>query len=595
MRLSRCLCFFLLFIAICFSFLGFYSEKPEYLLHVVSNANNLAVENITWNINGINHTTKSANFSVDSTLRGHDIFIPHGKYNNIKIFCYSPERITNTKCSIDSVSISNISKNKVYFISGSKAIVNESSIEYPLQVINLPNISLKEMMKCTAKQMLPIFLILLLLFFTQCRIGSILFATMFSTMFIYALLSFSSINTGMDAMENVNIAKYIFSHTPYCSYVEYRGYMWFFILWLINEFADVFGLDFYYAYTIYGSLLFSALVVILIPEFISYVFGKNANIKNYTIMIFGAVIIFLFGKQFLCPLPDLTPIFFIYLALFYLTRENSHKINFILAGSFIGIACLIRSNYYLTAFVIVSSYIILSSKNYVLYKTRIFHMIFFLFPILLLSFMNQEIKPSLIKLNSANLSRAILYQGMQVQKTSPFEIKDARGIKILNLENITEAGQLSLMNYLSIIAKYPFDFLTMYSIRLFNGLDIKYPQVYASESGGRLLFSLINYICMFLGVFNLFKFVNLTNKYVLRNSYLIAISIPGLIMMVSFVEPRYFLQLSFLLVASGVLLMNGELFKNKKFIIKMFLFIIICFMISGAVYNQSVNNLLLFG
>jgi hypothetical protein len=179
---------------------------------------------------------------------------------------------------------------------------------------------------------------------------------------------------------------------------------------------------------------------------------------------------------------------------------------------------------------------------------------------------------------------------MTVQKTSPFEIPDPRGKFILHQENIASASEISITKYVNMLKKYPLDFITMYAIRLFNGLDIKFPQVYVNESlTSRALFSLINYILLFFGLSNIINYYrNSGNKlnYIL---ILCSMTFPGLVMVTSFVETRYFLQIQMILVYCGSLSLFRKTNLQVYNILKLIIFLICCFTLSASVYNQSLS------
>lgn len=583
--------YFLLAIVISLAYMLFFPEKPMYALHLTTSSNHLAVQQVVWDVDGNGLTSKSATFSDDSAARDHVIVLPSGQYSNLNITCVSPEGIKDTNCNIRNLSIFNDLNQQIYSALPNYQLNHESSLIIPTDGVILKPTSKLKNIKILFSQLLPVYLILICCWLLRAYFKSIhIFATTFSLMFIYALTSFGTIHTGMDAIENLNVGKYLLSIPHYYSYVEYRGYMWFLIICLISKFANAFNLEFYYAYAIYGSIIFALLISILIPKFIGYVADKP-TISCGNIGLFGVAMVFLYGQQFLCPLPDITPLFFVFLSLYYLANDKVSKINAILAGIFIAIACLIRANYYIVPLLILICYGMLNFN--VKFKSRIVLMFLFILPIVLLTLTNKIFVSKLpITLNNSNLSQAILMQGMQVQKTSPFEIKDARGYEILKQEHIASAKELTVPKYLKILLKHPMDFLTMYSIRLFNGLDIKYPQVYTSDSGSRVLFSLINYIALFFGMISIMNCLKINRAAFIKTTYIFAIAVPSLVMVASFVETRYFLSVSFILVSFSALLFQADFLKNKWLLLKLFIFIICCFTVSSAVYNQSTTNIL---
>ncbi|MCC2644813.1 MAG: hypothetical protein K0R94_591, partial [Burkholderiales bacterium] len=517
-------------------------------------------------------TRKEAAISADTIMREHIIPLGPGKYNKFNITCASPIGYKNEECFIRDIYISDISGKRLFSISYEKNIVNTASI--PVNFFLNGNLPLLTQLLQFILHILPVLLILFFLL-SSGSTNALPLALGFSIMFIYAMLTFLTVNTGMDALENINVAKNLFSSMPYYSYVEYRGYMWFLLLSIINGAANLFNIDFYYCYAIYGCLIFTLLVNYILP-----ILAKNlgiVRIHSMNIILLGCALIFLYGKQFFCPLPDLTPAFFLLFGLALLTREGLPWKFF--AGFSVAISCLIRSNYYISILFILI-FMLLSVPP------RFLKIILFLIPILFL-FMSNKVFISRLPLHNDqdDVIQLILFKGITVQKTSPFEIKDNTGVEILKKEGLNSSGQLTISKYLELIKTYPLDFLKMYSVRVFNGLDIKYPQVYVSESGNREFFSLINYILIFLGIYYLYNYIRYqaTGQKVF---YILTLALPSLVMAQSFVETRYFLLLSLILISIGTLSANLKLLKNKGFISGLIIFLLCSLTMSYSVYNQ---------
>ena len=233
-----------------------------------------------------------------------------------------------------------------------------------------------------------------------------------------------------------------------------------------------------------------------------------------------------------------------------------------------------------------------------LLKHKILNVVLLLVPIIFLSWTNKLFTSTLpVGLNNNSyMVHAMLLKGMQVQKTSPFEINDARGIKILQREKILTYSEMTVPRYLELIKRYPIDFVAMYSIRLFNGLDIKYSQVYAYEAydsdKSGILFSIINYVFLFLGLYYMYNYITIAGVINKRVCYLLAIILPSISMVISFVETRYFLSLSIILIAIGCCSFNIRFLYRKSYIVKLVIFLICCFTVSGSVYNQSLSHIL---
>lgn len=562
----------LLIVSVCLAYCLGYQAKAGYFLHITTQANNLAVETATWKLNQIDQARKEAIFSVDGVMREHIIPLPKQKYSSFTINCSSPAGDKSTQCLVKNIYISDISGAKVFSLDGEKIINNTLTIPVYL---GQGSISMLDCIYQFILHMLPVLLSLFILLVVGGK-HKMALAIGFCIMYIYAMLVFSNTYTGVDAIENINVAKYLFSNHPYNSFVEYRGYTWFFILWLINCTANLFQIDFYYCYAIYGCIIFTLLLNYLLPNFAKKMGVTKINYLN--IILLGFTMIILYGKQFFSPLPDIMPMFFLLLGL-NLLLSISLPWKF-LAGFCVAISCLMRENYYISV-VFILLFIVLSMPRKFLTITL------FLAPVLMLLVTNKIFPASSI--DHTGMTQQMLFRGMKVQKSFYFEIQDMTGANILKQEQIDSSAQLTLKKYARLIKKYPFDFLAMYGIRLFNGLDIKSSQVYEiSKPGQQIVFSIINYILIFFGLYYIYNYFYHASYRSRKLIYLLALTIPGLIMVQSYTEPRYFLPLLLVITSLGALSMNLATLKKKPFILGLIIFIVCCITISKSVYNQLV-------
>ena len=595
MKLSKIFVYWILFTLVSTAaYVILYPEKPSYYMSLDVGATSLSSANVTWDVDDRNVSSKDGVFSIDNQMRAHLIPISDGIYKQVNISCNKLGDMTEGKCNIKDFKILNLSGQSVFSLENEFQINRGASFSIQLSNLKLAHISIVSYIKQSINHviLLSITFCFALMFFNRRSHCGLIFSCALCIIYVYAMFEYSNVYTGTDAIENINVATNFFGKFHYTSYVEYRGYLWFVILWFISRISTVFNLSFYYTYTIYGCILFALTLVFLLPRIITVMSKKPSRTLNQIVLL--PLLLYLFGKQFFCPIPDTTPFVLLLCSLYVMLLDLSNKKNIIVASVFLGAACLIRSNYYLSVISILLGILLYSRSDF---KLKFVCCLLFLCPIISLTFTNKIfIDKSTVPLNNTYLTQAILFNGINVQKTSPFEIADVRGSAILKQEKINNASEMNPQKYINLIFKYPVDFLTMYSTRLFNGLDIKYSQVYAyeafSDAKGRVIFSLINYIFLFYGfayLFSLFDKVYVREK--IKNfSVLLSLLSPSLVMVVSFVETRYFLPMSIFILSYGCMSLNFDALK-KEMLIKLVLFVIVCFTITAAVYNQSVHVL----
>lgn len=595
MKLSKVFVCWILFTLVSIAaYAIFYTEKPSYYISLDVGATSLSSANVTWDVNDRNISSKDGFFSINNQIITHHIPISDGVYKQVNISCNRLGDMAEGKCNIKNFKILNLSGQPVFSLDNELQLNRGSSLIIPLNSVKLAHISIVSYIKQIINHviLLSLTFCFALVFFNRRSHSGLIFSCALCIIYAYAMFEYSNVYTGTDAIENINVATNFFGKFPYTSYVEYRGYLWFVILWFISRISAVFSLSFYYTYTIYGCILFALTVVVLLPKIITVISKKPSRSLNQIALL--PLLLYLFGKQFFCPIPDTTPFVLLLCSLYFMFLDISNKKNIIVAAVLLGSACLIRSNYYLSVISILLGILFYRSCNF---KRKFVCCILFLCPVVILTATNKAfIERSNVPLNNTYLTQAILFNGMNVQKTSPFEIADVRGSTILKQSQIGNASEMNPQKYFNLILKYPVDFLTMYSIRLFNGLDIKYSQVYAyeafSDAKGRVMFSLINYIFLFYGFAYLFYWFNKDSvrEEIKFFALLSSLFLPSLSMVVSFVETRYFLPMSVFILSYGCMSLNFDALK-KGMLIKLVLFVIVCFTISAAVYNQSVHVL----
>lgn len=329
--------------------------------------------------------------------------------------------------------------------------------------------------------------------------------------------------------------------------------------------------------------------------------------------------------HFLYPLSDFPGLLFFLISLvivLVLPKFQKNTLTLIILSLLLGFSSYLSYNIRTTYIInIIFIFIYLFFKK-VSIKNKAFIIFFMILGILIAS-----IPQILVNLKNFNTFSILVNQSYRQQPFLIYALRD--GIKIQKYETnidlqtypknavefIDPIGKLiniddinSIIDYLKIFIKRPFDFLGIYFRHFFNGLDIMYPTVYVTNIF-RLnkSFSLINYTNWFIFINFLYrnlKFQN--NNFNFKITFLFS-SLPILFILPIYAEVRYYLPIYILSYGIVGYLISLKLYNIKKYIKKIifelknknvnfynfikiillyFIFIITCFTLQAYTYNS---------
>lgn len=440
----------------------------------------------------------------------------------------------------------------------------------------------------------------------------------FMIMFLYGALNLKVSFRG-DAYETWEVAKSLFDPKfAYRSFVEYRGFMAFFLMSLIYNLSVWLGTNDILTFRFFSSLIFSIMTTVSLPFLFSRVL--KTEISVWKKIFFSGVVFYFYRDYFLHPSNDYLAFFFLVLSVNSMLKAGSGSRLWILSMALLlaaAISC--RLNYILALPVMIvwlAADAMKTSRRWVDLFLNVGILILitgllFVVEGLYKDYRNRTDGPLAFNLRglvNVQLTYGLRYQriewGIGEAYQGPLYFWDDQGQAIFDKENIVpEEKLLSLRKYAGLFFKYPFDFLVIYFRHFFNGLDMQYPAIYVSNIyGKRVLFSFLNYTLLFLSL----KVIRSNLKNWLASAQSIStismLMIPAASSIPFVIEPRFFLPMTISLFSLAVFgLQSGGLdisllFKRQILswsMLEYIFFILVCFTLSSNTFLQAVDAVLL--
>lgn len=201
-----------------------------------------------------------------------------------------------------------------------------------------------------------------------------------------------------------------------------------------------------------------------------------------------------------------------------------------------------------------------------------------------------------------NLYESILTSGVLLQR---YETDVSMSTGSVSVGSIDEIGQWifqregiekiqSLGHYLSLVLKYPFEFISIYSRHFVNALDFRFNSIYIYRFNySNLTFTILNYSILFLLTALIIHRVRSKRiKIDINMIMLLGVALPTLLMLISHMEIRYFLNLYVIAYAVLASFMDFKFLKimwEAKY--KYLITAVILFLLLWTVWSTSFLNL----
>lgn len=433
-----------------------------------------------------------------------------------------------------------------------------------------------------------------------------------------------------DAVETWKVVVSFLSQNPYHSYVMYKGVLSIIPNVIFYQLALFFKIDQFFFVKLFYSICFTYISVIGLPFFFSFIFNKK--IETFKIYILVIILFLGIGRYFTFINTDIlsltTLILLINCSIKIVARKKISLLYYFYAGIIFS-ACSTISGQYLPAiflyvcFVFFKIFIFLKNKKIKLRHILIvisFSVGFFTIKYTNDYFNKTRVEP--IRNNSEWLPTGnewfkwgITYKMLTSKYGSNLTIPDNRGTSILikekaDLEKIKGGSIVYGYNgYIKLIAKYPLDFLMLWTKRLFLGISV-------DNNNVSFIYLFTSYTLTFISLLTVknhckkIKNIFLNQKTLLLLSFIVSSLVPCL----WWTEMRYFISIQVLIISTAIL--SDTLWKilykliysikqlivyKKHFLIKeikinytlisYFIFIILCFMLFATIYESLGPNI----
>lgn len=352
--------------------------------------------------------------------------------------------------------------------------------------------------------------------------------------------------------------------------VSYRGYFFPLFLMPAHALSKILGGYDFLLYNLFAAVGHSFFIVVILPLLIKETFYKE--IKLYMIIAFYAMIMFFYYGYIVFPLTDLWAIYFFCSAILIVKTQKFGLWGVAFAGVILGLTCNTRPIYLcLVPLFIIYTLLQNSSANrrVAVFLILIFGVYLAWLPQVIINKANYNTYSPLIQthltfgdgLYFTQLNLGFIVEKYESDVSKPPDQQavyyyNRRALSIIEKEQLPPQKPFKdKSSIIELFAKYPVDFFRIYSSHIFNAMDIKYPECYTSDYyRSRLLFSLINYTVIFIGLVLLFvNYKTIFNAvfYDWKNILLLSmVLLPVILTTPTQLEVRFFLPIHLALYAA---------------------------------------------
>jgi len=392
-----------------------------------------------------------------------------------------------------------------------------------------------------------------------------------------------------------------------------RGYLFPFLLYLVQIQAGLFGADARVLFAVYSAMAFSVFAMCIVPWSFGTIFRWKTNTLS---RILFALLLFLFWRgHFVYPLTDFPAFASLLMGVTMLVevlRDQKRFLWLAIAGFFAAAAINIRPAYQISILIVfVSSLVGLGKIG--IRRLSLALLLFCLgcggalFPQVLINREHFKSNSPLVLakyLDESTIYEVQLFWGLKTQKYEtnigegyPFAgvvYSDPLALKLPR----KESHKKTFPNYLRIVSQIPLDLAISYFRHAFNGLDIFHPTPYVRNVfADHFLFSLANYVIWFLLLYRVLH-SNSPNPDSVNLVVVSGMLAPVLLAIPTVVEVRFFLPayiLAYAVISFGFDFkeLTVSFMENRwhllRFLVLCLSWIMICFTLSAGTMEQLVR------
>ena len=419
--------------------------------------------------------------------------------------------------------------------------------------------------------------------------NAFIFLCVFAVFFVFTFL-LNDMEIYWDSSQNFELASsfvvddsFSFLNFPYF----YRGYFYSFYIYIAT--LIFFFLEPFVAFKFFNILLFSIITTFIIPKFSKIILNKDCSF--FGIIIYTLVINIFWSGLIQISLTDMFSLYGLISAIVIIHCINKNKSNYInyfcaFTGGLVLYATYNTRTIYLYPALLLILYLIIFYKD-ILYK-KILTLFF-----LVLGFYCCAIPQIMINYNATesfdfkvstfgysvqneNLNLFQLRKGISIKQYDTVVGEKAKiygdelikydyvGEWVIDQENLESLD--SIPQYISLVFKYPKQFIQIYSNHFIRYLDNRFGEIYIHDpSEDRIIKYILNLIIIALGSFNIFKYLkSVVIRKKLDKLYLILIVlIPSIMTFPGVPEIRFSLPIYFILYIFAFLKPIGKIEKFR--------------------------------
>lgn len=341
-----------------------------------------------------------------------------------------------------------------------------------------------------------------------------------------------------------------------------RGYVLPLMLLPSQVISKVNGRNDVFFYNIFASSIHPFFIIIVLPLLIKEIFRKE--IKLYMVIAFYSMIMFFWHGLVIFPLSDLWVIYFLCSALLLIKIQKFGLAGKIIAGVSLGLACNVRPIYLcILPLVLIYPFTLKTGINRQIINVAALIVGVFLawVPQIMINKTHFDTYSPLLQthiqykggLYLTQLNYGFTIERFETNMSNPpidqaVKFYNKRALSIIEKENLLKEKPFE--NYGSVFtlfAKYPIDFISIYSSHIFNGLDNRYPEIYIFDFyTNRWILYFLNFTVIFTALFLLsINYKNVFTSW--ENILLLSIfALPAAMVIPTQLETRFFLPLHLL-------------------------------------------------
>lgn len=338
-----------------------------------------------------------------------------------------------------------------------------------------------------------------------------------------------------------------------------RGYVYAYLLFPVHALSDAINDTGRIVFRISTSAIYAYLLTGPIANFSLRCFGGRLTVIRRA--LFALLAIAVFPGLFIYPLSDVPAALALIIAILF--ADSAKRKNWLAFLFFSGAAASAAYNIrtiYLFAFIalmLIIPFVFLRNKSWTARGLGLVAFILGAFivalPQMAINKRIHDVATPLVfaTVNGKSLMATQLYWGITIQRYETYTggdtpapslyYRDPAGIALRSLDDSLLTDDPTIGDYLSLVAKYPVQFLGIYGRHFINGIDIRDGLVYVTKPS--INKSIVAFLCYSLFFFGALIFCTRQKPRWIEVAYLAPLLIPVLAILPGAVETRFFMPL----------------------------------------------------